>query len=512
MSHQFQTAGYKPVHALKLQTRPNPTVSIGSKPAYKKSGFKPADFAEFNFNGVNPILLVLTIDVSTLYYNNNNNNNNNKFDERTVDGGGDIELGCTSHALEAESFFAHTVKAPIRGDLFSATINLVPNELKAANPCCFVPRVLGIGPLNTDKTACGLKARYANSLLQRVTDSPKDVVEICLSKLHDQLDKVKSCYSWVIKGGDKDIARNLLEDVLFIIEYGCKYLDHGQLHMGDDSVVKAIATDLILLENQIPFFILQDMFDCTLAKVKPEMSLIELLLPIVTSIKIFKADWNAKGLSDCNPQHFLGLLHALFRPPVDMEVVPFNSKIQPVTNLVKAGFEFQPNQSSSVWILAVQASEKSRFPFTKAVLKLPMIGCYKDHTEMVLRNLVAYEHSLATNKYFTSYMHSMSMLIKTKDDVAKLVEAGVIHNYMSSDEEVAHLFNSIIKHETCEDTLYEAELKKVNMYYNSGSAWLRRTCCHSPLSILSGLSNFAMFVLTLLQIIFTIKSATNTRS
>ncbi|GLJ40841.1 hypothetical protein SUGI_0844720 [Cryptomeria japonica] len=66
-----------------------------------------------------------------------------------------------------------------------------------------------------------------------------------------------------------------------------------------------------------------------------------------------------------------------------------------------------------------------------------------DSTEVLLRNLVAWElYSKTSEKPRTRYTYLMDRLIDTERDVAVLKRCGVLNSHMGSDAEVAHMWNS----------------------------------------------------------------------
>ncbi|KAJ0611681.1 hypothetical protein HanRHA438_Chr01g0023371 [Helianthus annuus] len=134
-----------------------------------------------------------------------------------------------------------------------------------------------------------------------------------------------------------------------------------------------------------------------------------------------------------------------------------------------------------------------------------------DFTESVLRNLIAYEQSGQTRNYVTSYAYAMYMLVNNQEDVAKLVDSGVLVNYMGSNEEAANMINGICKEVAWVDFFYVKQWKTINMYCNG--YWpkhitrMRSIYFSSPWNMIALLAGIILFALTVVQTIFTIKSA-----
>ncbi|PUZ40485.1 hypothetical protein GQ55_9G428000 [Panicum hallii var. hallii] len=80
-----------------------------------------------------------------------------------------------------------------------------------------------------------------------------------------------------------------------------------------------------------------------------------------------------------------------------------------------------------------------------ATLHLPVIGV-DINSEVVLRNLVAYEASVAAGPLVLArYVELMNGIIDTEEDARVLRECGVILNHLKSDQEVAELWNGMTR-------------------------------------------------------------------
>jgi len=75
------------------------------------------------------------------------------------------------------------------------------------------------------------------------------------------------------------------------------------------------------------------------------------------------------------------------------------------------------------------------------------IPCFQveDDTEILLRNLIAYEQQSidVQPKYFSDFATFMDYLIDSDKDVNLLRQKGIIENWIREDKEVASIFNKI---------------------------------------------------------------------
>ncbi|XVE61036.1 hypothetical protein DITRI_Ditri06bG0008200 [Diplodiscus trichospermus] len=91
-----------------------------------------------------------------------------------------------------------------------------------------------------------------------------------------------------------------------------------------------------------------------------------------------------------------------------------------------------------------------------------------DSTGSKTMNLVAYEMCLDFENDFevTSYLCFFDSLIDTAKDVKELRHAGVLLNYLGSDEEVADLFSKITTNLPDPD-IYQEVTEKIRCYCNN---------------------------------------------
>ncbi|KAD3336132.1 hypothetical protein E3N88_31651 [Mikania micrantha] len=270
--------------------------------------------------------------------------------------------------------------------------------------------------------------------------------------------------------------------------------------------------DMVLLENQIPLFFLDQMFQCTVLKFNSNVSFIEHIKPVLNSHKLFQADLKFNNISFGTNDHFLSLLHQCYMPPARYIIKKCMSKIiHSAIDLDRAGVNFKPSKDPT-WVMDMEVKQNQLpcffWSWNKPTLTMPALSVH-DSTELLFRNLIAYEQSFPTQSYVSSYAFVMDMLVNTQEDVAKLVESKVLVNIMSSNEEAANMINKICKNVIVSDSYYEEEWEKLinycNGYWPKHIAKMRSTYFSSPWSIIALVAGMILFVLQDLQTIFTIK-------
>ncbi|PWA43102.1 hypothetical protein CTI12_AA538960 [Artemisia annua] len=428
------------------------------------------------------------------------------------------------------------VKEKVPAPLDLSSIYMAPSSLRDLSPSSFDPRVVSIGPLHRDDANVQAfeeqKATFVADLLIRLESSPEQTLEACVHKVIVSIDRTKACYAGIKDYSDIDFAKIMVMDACFILEFMCKVYERSQassflkttshflkrpVENTNILLEQSIYYDLVLLENQIPLFVLNDIFECTIMKFEPFATLFNFIAPIFEFLNLFEAKLNFPDISTITySDHILGLLHKCYKPPDNNKSSDFpSSTIYSVVELDRAGVNFQPNRDEE-WPLAIKVRNMFPcfpLPWCKPVLRMPVLRI-NHFTELVLRNLIAYEQSSRDHhSYVTSYAIAMDMLINTKDDVSMLVESAVLINHMGSNEEAANMMNKICKEVAWWHFLYSKEWKILSRYCNGywpkKVAWLRRTYFNSPWNIIALVAGVVLFALTVIQTLYAIKPAGN---
>ncbi|XP_071728536.1 UPF0481 protein At3g47200-like [Rutidosis leptorrhynchoides] len=221
-----------------------------------------------------------------------NNNNNNDI------------VGQTVQLLACELKGHHRAYQP--------SIFKVPTELIDISPESYIPQVVSIGPLHRAATHVqafeARKATYLNDLLGWLDLPHEPTLEECVQKVTGSINYIKQSYNEMVSYTDVELAHMMVMDGFFILEFIYKVKDKDI----DSFLGESIMKDLLKLENQIPFFVLQDLFDCTILKCRPSASLTDLVLDALQVVSIFVQDPRNEidiPRPGTTPDHILGLLH-----------------------------------------------------------------------------------------------------------------------------------------------------------------------------------------------------------
>ncbi|XP_052208572.1 UPF0481 protein At3g47200-like [Diospyros lotus] len=253
-----------------------------------------------------------------------------------------------------------------------------------------------------------------------------------------------------------DLAEILLIDGCFIVELLRKYKNRAQLR-GDDPIFRldqlrfVLRRDLILLENQLPFFVLDHLFRKTRGPGE-EDHLIPLALAFLEQIMPNQKLEVVNYIGSHEVKHLLGLVHSSWghrfvqalgetnRVSQD-DVEDIWEFIESATELKEAGVELKMMKSRSN-LFSIQFNKKT------GVLEMPCL-CIGDYTQFPLRNLLAYEqdHLQADDqpKYVGHYLAFINCLVQSPKDVQLLRQKRVIESWLGDDAAVYNMLKGVYR-------------------------------------------------------------------
>ncbi|XP_070670949.1 UPF0481 protein At3g47200-like isoform X1 [Malus domestica] len=385
----------------------------------------------------------------------------------------------------------------------------VPERLRQGNEKAYTPQVVSIGPLHHgEEHLKGMeehKKRYLLDFLSRTRVSFYD----CIKMIKMQEGKLRGCYAEPIELGSDEFVRIVLLDAAFVIEFLLRYYSVNFLGQADDTVTKPmmmwdVRPDFLLLENQLPFFILQVLFNTLFSSADQQPSLLEISyfsLQREIDSKRKEEIFGEICSSGEEVQHFVDLIRILYRPLKSKTGGELKGTAVPnVTELVQAGVEFKVGKGSSLFDIN----------FSCGTLKIPKLTVC-DTTDLKLKNLLAFElcRHRETN-YLTNYVFLMKRLAKTPKDVELLVEYGIIDNWLGDAKKISTLLLDFDTGVVGNDYYYASLCKDLNDYCRSRRhKWmtnLRRNYFNTPWRIISIVAAVILLILTSIQTVCSIIS------
>ncbi|CAL5422186.1 unnamed protein product [Camellia sinensis] len=394
------------------------------------------------------------------------------------------------------------------------------------------PEMVSIGPYHHGKDQVrrfeSYKCQYLCSLLSRTEAMGVDLRRL-MKAMKGLESEARSCYSEPIPMSSKDFIDMMVLDGCFIVELFHQVCGSQG---SENANILIIMRDLLKLENQLPLFVLQKLYDFSIGNgdhdphreflsdenptiiTLPALKFFRLALPMSrSSLK------RAKELKILEGYHLLDLFHESFQPARYFEQMsgsiyspstshgsqeyssPLCNRSMPcVTQLRLTGIKFRPAESTSDSFLEIN--------FDQGVLEIQPITI-NDFTNTAFINCAALEQCLQhTHTCFSAYIAFMSCLINSARDVTFLCDDGIIANSSYNDLRVAHLFKKLGENVefNIRDLYLSKQFRDVEAYYRSHWASLRRNYFSNPWRSISVVTACVLLLLAGIQAIMNILS------
>jgi hypothetical protein len=400
----------------------------------------------------------------------------------------------------------------------------VPERLlRRVKKNAYTPKVVSIGPLHH----CGNRAlrameehklRYLGDFIRQTGES----LEFFLDFVRNKEAKLRGCYAETMQFSVDEFVKIILVDAAFVVEvllksFIPKLQDENDRIFKKPWLIQDVWTDMLLLENQLPFFILEDLFGEVHWSQSDGEETATLTFNKLTE-EFFKSRMESPGIEDrweeiCSGdfkiKHFVDLLRHLQLKPVkersESEQMKLKKLTMPiVTQLHEAGVRFQVSRSKNLFDII--------FDKKKGILKIPSF-ILSAETELTIRNSLAFEQCHYSEKHINDYVIIMNRLVDTRKDIELLVKEGIVENRFSYTRELREGSNFLNKLADGaildENNFYFASLsEELNAYYNTSwhkwKANLKQKYFITPWSDISLLA--AVFLLILIQTVCSVIS------
>ncbi|XP_019088325.1 PREDICTED: UPF0481 protein At3g47200 isoform X1 [Camelina sativa] len=326
----------------------------------------------------------------------------------------------------------------------------VPNKLRILNPDAYTPRLVSFGPLHHGKEE--LQAMEEHKYRFRITSS--------------------------------SLQAYLNKDRIF----------------GNSVMITDVCRDMMLIENQFPFFVVKEIF--LLLFVYYQQGTPSILKLAQRHFSCFLSNIDDEMLTS-EPKHFVDLLRSCYLPLVPARLKETTLKVEnapEATELHTVGVNFKPAEASCLLDIS----------FSDGVLKIPTIFI-DDLTESLYRNIIAFEQCHCSDKNFLHYIRLLGCLIKSPTDANLLIRSGIIMNNLGNAEDVSKLFHSIYKEVIFGRRFYFQTISEnlqayCNTPWNRWKAILRHDFFyfHSPWSVVSVFAVILLIILTFIQVVCSI--------
>ncbi|CAL5423130.1 unnamed protein product [Camellia sinensis] len=338
-----------------------------------------------------------------------------------------------------------------------------------SNKKCYDPRVVSIGPCHHGKPELEPVQRLKIPLAREYVKGSKATIDELYNEVVNVVDEARKCYAEGLteRFNYEEFAQMMFLDGCFILQYIYSIVNESHTVLKIIHHAPLVRRDLFLLENQLPFIVLQvlmrlrfenhdeenmitgeNMITVFIRRIRGE-SVVR--AGLIEQIRIFfdKNVWGLvhhetqqKNSNDEPPIHLLELVRRQYIDPTAFAIGCYITggwySRRSAKDFKSVGIQFKPSKTFQLTDIDFNPT------CTSGILKLPPM-IIDDTTKSILLNLAAYEAcpDSVTDFGVTSYICFMDSLIDHADDVKVLRSKGILLNFLGSDQQVADIFNEI---------------------------------------------------------------------
>ncbi|XP_050224607.1 UPF0481 protein At3g47200-like [Mercurialis annua] len=391
----------------------------------------------------------------------------------------------------------------------------VPKALRNLNETAYTPQLVSIGPIHHGKPELKQMEEHKKRSLQEFLHLTNVSIASFVDRIKAKETKFRNCYAETLEFSSEDLVKMILVDVAFVIMVLLKFSCQN-LRSSNDRIYSRpwmeneVRYDLLLLENQLPFFILKDLYEYSDVSNRIQE---EGLSMIKLTREFFKGKWGLWVTRD-----------VLENQNLSNEVVHFVDFLRISQKPSKSGVEDQEKPKEAISLYAPTATElqqagvkfelsssrkKLDIQFNNGVLKIPLLRITRK-TEFFLRNLQAFEQCHCKDKYINDYIAFITMLVKNPKDLEILVKSGIlVHGRWNNDSLSAVFLNLALGNFVSHKSFYLSGLvEDLNLYcgksWHKWKATLKEQYFNSPWAVISVIAASILLILTIIQTVCTV--------
>lgn len=327
----------------------------------------------------------------------------------------------------------------------------VPADIRSTNASSYDPKLISIGPLHhgrhpETKHMEEVKLLYLHDLLGREGERATTAVDSssnqlnryadAILRLEDEARREYSVDQGVENGTSEEFVEMLLVDGCFVVEFLLKRAEGKvgkPLNTGHLWYMPCLRRDLLLLENQIPLFILETILEHSSFT---SHALLDLALHYLCKGRIGKEMLVPYKVYHLLHLSYLCLMLQRTTPPAGRSICKKPRMLPSATELREAGVVFGKKDVGGCYLDVC-------FDFDTGKMEIPMVHV-QGSSSSEFRNFLALEQCCPdVGNSFTSYVVFMANLIKTEQDVALLRRLGIVETKLGSDADLAMFFNGL---------------------------------------------------------------------
>jgi hypothetical protein len=371
--------------------------------------------------------------------------------------------------------------------------------------------VISIGPLHHGKQGLKKMEEHKRLYLTEFLELSEVNVQVFIAVIAEKEDRLRNCYAETFDNlSAEEFVEMVLLDCSFLIMFLLKRCFPDLRSRNTDRIFKKpwmkediIRFDLCLLENQLPFFIVEDLFK--LSKIQDrgeEYSMIKVTHDLLSCAW---GSWAPKDiLNEINlseGEHFVDFLRICQKPGEHMQQKKLETLTAPsVAELHRAGIKFKSGSSKNLLDI--------KFDENEGTLEIPQLEIGK-RTEILFRNLQAFELcNCGRNRYVRDYIVMLSFLVTSAKDVEILVKYEILRNWLHDNDAVSILFRDLSKENffNANHFYFSGVVEDLNKYCrkrgHNWKAFLEQNSFRNPWTMISVVAAAVLVILTIIQTVF----------
>ncbi|XP_008775466.2 UPF0481 protein At3g47200-like [Phoenix dactylifera] len=442
---------------------------------------------------------------------------------------------CPTNGGEIEINDADLVRIPKIGESGSIykgkrcyTIYRVPPEIYVCDANAYQPKAVCIGPFFYDQRKDSrLKSMQDYKYVcvdKLISGHDREVlVDKCLWKMKELEGRVRSRYSETFPSIKPDkFAQMLMLDGCFLL-YLLLRRAPGEAAVSDDDdddawqlvgrlwIWNLVKYDLLLLQNQIPFFVIRHLYDL-LRPGDNNINLVDCAINLFSTLDPCRKLEQTRFFIRVEEVHHLLHLIYLSILPCPQYCETYREQQSPqwipsATELQGAGIKFKKRKKTGGFLSFLDIRFYRRF--YGGVIEIPQLKVH-DYSVSLFRNLIAFEQCYPdTQQCIAAYAAFMNLLISTKRDMRLLHLNEILINDMTVDKDAANFFGRLCNevHYAHDRNYLRGLFREVTTYYDSiwhkWRAQLHQNYFSNPWSIISVIAGALLLSLSLIQTIVT---------
>ncbi|KAL3609154.1 hypothetical protein D5086_000174 [Populus alba] len=383
------------------------------------------------------------------------------------------------------------------------SIYRVPKRLRDSKEYAYTPQLVSIGPLHHGKEELKEMEEHKKIYLQEFLKLSELSVKECIAAIAERETRLRNCYADNFENmSTEDFVKMMLLDSSFIImvflkEFSPAFRRNNDRIFGKSWMIEDITFDTCLLENQIPFFILDDLLK--LSKTLGGYCMIELTRDFLSST--FGDSWVPKDIleqiNSSEVEHFVDFLRKCQRPAQRKQPQALETRTTPsAMELHQSGVKFELGSREKIFDM--------NFDIHKGVLEIPPLFL-EDDTEKLFRNLHAFEQCHCKGGYVSDYIATINFHVRGTNDVDILAKKGIIDYWLCDNDAVMSVLHDLDRGNVVNSKrFYFADVVGgVNNYCRKRRhkwiAALKQNYFHNPWVSISVVAAGALLILTVIQ-------------